>query len=63
MKRRKAKSLRKEETIRLRVTAQQKDVLIRAANVQGLEVSTWLRTLGLHEAKRALGPLAGSETP
>ncbi len=63
VKRRKPKSLRKEDTIRLRVTAQQKDMLIRAANTQGLEVSTWLRTLGLNEAKRALGPLAESETP
>jgi len=63
MKRRKSKAARKDETIRLRVTTEQKDLLARAANAQHLDVSTWLRALGLREAERALGPLAESETP
>jgi uncharacterized protein (DUF1778 family) len=63
MKRKKPKAERKGETIRLRVTAKQKDTLARAADAQHLDVSTWLRALGLREAERALGPLSESETP
>jgi uncharacterized protein (DUF1778 family) len=41
---------RKEESIRLRVTEEQKRVLTEAAEREGLDVSTWLRSLGLRAA-------------
>jgi len=47
VKRRKPKALRKEDMIRIRVTAEQKRVLAEAAEQAGLDVSTWLRVLGL----------------
>jgi uncharacterized protein (DUF1778 family) len=40
----------KEETIRIRVTEEQKHALIDAAKREGLDVSTWLRFLGLRAA-------------
>jgi uncharacterized protein (DUF1778 family) len=46
-KRRKPKTQRKEESIRIRVTAQQKRLLEEAAQKAGLDVSSWLRSLGL----------------
>lgn len=46
------KAVRKEESIRLRCTAEQKAILIAAAERSGLDVSSWLRSLGLAEAKR-----------
>jgi uncharacterized protein (DUF1778 family) len=52
MKRRKMKAERKEEVIRLRVTGEQKQTLVQAAKAAGLEVSAWLRSLGLREAGR-----------
>ena len=41
---------RKEESIRIRVTEEQKRVLTEAAEREGLDVSTWLRFLGLRAA-------------
>jgi uncharacterized protein (DUF1778 family) len=52
MKRRKVKAERKDDVIRLRVTSEQKQTLIDAAKAAGLEVSAWLRSLGLREAGR-----------
>jgi uncharacterized protein (DUF1778 family) len=48
IKRRKA--TRKEETVQIRMTAEQKEVLAAAAERRGLPMSTWLLTLGLREA-------------
>jgi uncharacterized protein (DUF1778 family) len=44
------KAVRKEEDIRLRVTADQKQTLIGAAERAGLGVGPWLLMLGLREA-------------
>lgn len=49
-KRRKPKAQRKEETVRIRVTVEQKRTLSAAADRAGLDVSSWLRALGLREA-------------
>jgi len=49
-KRRKPKAQRKEDSIRIRVTTQQKRTLEEAAQKAGLDVSSWLRSLGLREA-------------
>ena len=38
--------------IRLRVSPEQKEMLIQAAKSAGLEWSAWLRSLGLREAGR-----------
>jgi len=46
----KVKHERKEAFIRLRVTEEQKRVLTAAAEREGLDVSTWLRSLGLRAA-------------
>lgn len=51
--RRKPKALRKEESIRIRVTIQQKRTLEEAAGRHGLDVSSWLRSLGLRAAEGA----------
>ncbi len=53
MKRRKPKADRKEEVIRMRVSPEQKQTLVQAAKSAGLELSAWLRSLGLREAGRA----------
>ena len=55
MKRRKAKALRKEDSIRIRVSADQKRVLSEAAERAGLDVSSWLRALGMREAQSLKG--------
>lgn len=52
VKRRKPRVLRKEESIRIRVTTEQKEALTEAATRAGLGVSSWLLTLGLREAQR-----------
>jgi uncharacterized protein (DUF1778 family) len=44
---------RKEEQIRVRLTVEQKKKLTTAAARAGLEVSTWLRSIGLREAERS----------
>ena len=51
-KRRKPKALRKEESIRVRVTDAQKKTLTDAATRAGLGVSSWLLTIGLREAHK-----------
>jgi hypothetical protein len=53
MKRRKPKAQRKEEAIRVRVTADQKRALADRAAREGLDVSAWLRSLGLREVSGA----------
>ena len=50
MKRRKSKTQRKEQSIRVRVTEEQKKTLAARAEREGLDVSAWLRALGLREA-------------
>ena len=50
MIRRKPKSERKEDAILVRVTADQKATLQDAASRAGLDLSSWLRSLGLREA-------------
>jgi uncharacterized protein (DUF1778 family) len=42
--------LRKSEVIRMRVTAEQKDIMEAAAAADGLEMSQWLRQLALKAA-------------
>src|SRR5713226_4178452 len=44
---------RKEQSIRIRVTEEQKRVLAEAAEREGLDVSTWLRSLGLRAVSAA----------
>lgn len=41
---------RKDDVIRMRVTADQKDAITSAASREGLEVSQWLRQLALRAA-------------
>ena len=53
MKRRKPKADRKEQSIRVRVTDEQKQALAAQAALTGLDVSAWLRSLGLREVARA----------
>jgi len=53
VKRRKPKAQRKEDMVRVRVTAEQKKALTAAADRAGLDVSSWLRAVGLAEAQRA----------
>jgi uncharacterized protein (DUF1778 family) len=54
MKRRKPKSQRKEEQIRVLVTPGQKRRLLEAAAHSGEGVATWLRAVGLREAAKLL---------
>jgi uncharacterized protein (DUF1778 family) len=53
IKRRKA--TRKEETVQIRMTADQKETLAAAAERRGLAMSTWLLMLGLREAEADAG--------
>jgi len=57
-KRRKPKALRKEDSIRIRVSDAQKKTLTEAATKAGIGVSSWLLTLGLREAQRTAGGAA-----
>lgn len=50
MKRRKPKSERKEATILIRLTDEQKTVLANAAREAGLDLSGWVRSLALRAA-------------
>jgi uncharacterized protein (DUF1778 family) len=52
---RKPKALKKTEMLRIRVTPEQKRVLTEAAERTGLDVSAWLRVLGLREAREKSG--------
>jgi uncharacterized protein (DUF1778 family) len=58
-KRRKPKALRKEDSIRIRVSDAQKKALTEAATHAGLGVSSWLLMLGLREAKKGEGSPGG----
>jgi uncharacterized protein (DUF1778 family) len=51
-KRRKPKALRKEDSIRIRVSDAQKKTLTDAAQRDGQGVSSWLLALGLREARK-----------
>ena len=53
MKRRKPKGERKEESVRIRLTDEQKETLTKAATKAGLDVSEWIRSIALREAVRA----------
>lgn len=44
------KEVRKEDSIRIRVTAEQKQTLTEAAERSGLGVSSWLLSVGLRAA-------------
>ena len=44
------KEVRKEDSIRIRVTADQKQMLVDAATRAGLGVSSWMLTVSLREA-------------
>jgi uncharacterized protein (DUF1778 family) len=50
MKRRKPKGERKESSVRIRLTDEQKATLTTAATKAGLDVSGWLRSVALREA-------------
>ena len=52
-KRRKPAAQRKEITIRIRVTVEQEKVLKEAAAKKALDLSSWLRSLGIEAAKKA----------
>ena len=54
-KRRKPLKERKEDLIVVRVTAEQKRLFAETATEAGLDVSGWLRFLGLREAKVSKG--------
>jgi len=49
-KRRKATKAAKDEVVRFRLSAEEKDELVEAAKRQGLELSQWLRQLSLRAA-------------
>lgn len=48
-------SARKTGTVNIRVTADQKAELVRAAEHAGLGVSPWMLTVALREARKAEG--------
>ena len=50
MKHRKTKAERKGELLRIRLTTEQKELFVRTASREGLDVSAWLRSLGLRAA-------------
>jgi uncharacterized protein (DUF1778 family) len=50
VKRRKPKQHRKEHLVQIRVTAEQKRIMTEAADRVGLDLSSWLRQLGLKAA-------------
>lgn len=54
-KRQRRKAVRKEESIRIRVTDAQKQALTEAATGAGLGVSSWLLMLGLREVQTRKG--------
>jgi uncharacterized protein (DUF1778 family) len=59
MKRRKSKGERKEEELRLRLTATQKETFKKAADLAGLDLSNWLRSIAMREAANALSSEKG----
>jgi uncharacterized protein (DUF1778 family) len=50
VKRRKPRQHRKEQLVQIRVTAEQKRIMTEAAERVGLDLSSWLRQLGLKAA-------------
>lgn len=50
VKRRKPRSQRKGEMLRVRLTSEQKELFVSSAAQAGLEVSSWLRSIGVREA-------------
>jgi uncharacterized protein (DUF1778 family) len=50
VKRRKPEQNRKEQLVQIRVTAEQKRTMAEAAERVGLDLSSWLRQLGLKAA-------------
>ncbi len=52
-KRRKPAKARKDDQIRIRVTEEQKRAFTDAAERAGLDVSSWLRSLGMREVQHA----------
>lgn len=48
MTEKKAKTL-KDEVVRMRIPAEQKAAMVKAAEADGLDLSTWLRRLALRE--------------
>lgn len=53
MKRRKPKGERKETSVRIRLTDEQKAALTKTATKAGLDLSGWLRSVALRESGRA----------
>jgi hypothetical protein len=53
VKRRKPKAERKETSLRIRLTAEQKERLTKAAKKAGLDASGWVRSIALREADRS----------
>jgi uncharacterized protein (DUF1778 family) len=49
------KQVRKEDSIRIRVTTEQKQTLAEAAERAGLGVSSWLLAVGLRAAQERQG--------
>jgi uncharacterized protein (DUF1778 family) len=49
--RRKPAQHRKEQLVQIRVTAEQKQIMTEAADRVGLDLSSWLRQLGLKAAE------------
>ena len=52
MAHRKMKAFRKDVTVRMRVTAEQRRLMAEAAQLTGLDLSAWLRTLAVQEARK-----------
>lgn len=52
MKRRKLRVERKEQSIRIRLTDEQKATMTDAASAAGLDLSGWIRFLALREAQK-----------
>lgn len=55
MKRRKPKAERKEETVQIRLTADQKKELAAKAKARGIGLGTWLLQLGLAAPDKPTG--------
>jgi uncharacterized protein (DUF1778 family) len=55
MKRRKSKAQRKEELVRIRLTEDQKRMFVNSATAAGLDVSSWLRALGIQAVRQSTG--------
>lgn len=55
LKRRKPNVLRKEDVIRMRVTAEQRKTMQDAAHQAGLELSSWIRERALSAARKEAG--------